>query len=131
MENQEWGRFRNFPGNIVKDEEEEGALRTAKRRKDRRKTIWADGSRLDNGKVGAVAVWRRRPTSRRLDRTTHGGHLPPGTQADWTGRRFHLGDNKEVFDAGAYAIYQALRVFDARSESSTACTVFFRFDRSA
>ena len=46
-----------------------------------------------------------------------------GPQAGWTGRRFHLG-NKRVFDAEVYAIYQALRLFDARNKSDAAYTVF-------
>ena len=42
----------------------------------------------------------------------------------WTGRRFHLGDNKEVFDAEVFAIYQALRIFEARQQSGEEYTVF-------
>lgn len=30
----------------------------------------------------------------------------------WAGRRYHLGTNKEAFNAEAYAIYQALRILD-------------------
>ena len=54
-------------------------------------TIWTDGSRLDSGSVGAACTWRT-----------------PG------GRRFHLGNNKEVFDAEVYAIHQALSAMDQR-----------------
>ena len=39
------------------------------------------------------------------------------TREGSTGRRFHLGDNKEVFDAETFAIYQALRVLDLREET--------------
>ena len=42
----------------------------------------------------------------------------------WTGRRFHLGTNKEVFDAEVYAIYQALRIFEERGQSGEKYTVF-------
>ena len=42
----------------------------------------------------------------------------------WTERRYHLGNNKEVFGAEVYAIYQALCLFDARSESNNAYPVF-------
>ena len=42
----------------------------------------------------------------------------------WTGRRFHLGDNKEVFDAEVFAIYQALRIFEARQQSGEEYIVF-------
>ena len=36
---------------------------------------------------------------------------------EWQGSRFYLGNNKEVFDTEVFAIYQALRVFEARQES--------------
>ena len=55
-------------------------------------TIWADVSRLDNGNVGAAYCWK--------------------TPSGWTGRRFHLGTNNEVFGAEVYAIYQALSIID-------------------
>ena len=42
--------------------------------------------------MGAACVWR--------------------TQEGWTGRRFHLGNNKEVLDAEVFAIYQALRAIE-------------------
>ena len=51
-------------------------------------TIWTDGSRLDSGKVGAACVWK--------------------TREGWTGKRFHLGDNKEVFDAEVFAICSSI-----------------------
>ena len=35
----------------------------------------------------------------------------------WTVRRFHLGQNKEVFDTELYALYQATKIFDEREES--------------
>ena len=35
----------------------------------------------------------------------------------WTGRRFHLGNNKEVFDAEVYAIYQALSIMGRCQET--------------
>ena len=45
----------------------------------------------------------------------------------WTGRRFHLGTNKEVFDTEAFAIYQALKVFEAEGGSGRNFTVFSDF----
>ena len=42
----------------------------------------------------------------------------------WTGRRFQLGTNKEVFDAEVFAIWQALRVLERRNESGRSYTVF-------
>lgn len=46
--------------------------------------------------------------------------LPGG----WTGRRYHLGNNKEVFDAETYAILRALKIFDRRQESGRSYTIF-------
>ena len=37
---------------------------------------------------------------------------------------FHLGDNKEVFDAEVFAIYQALRVFESRGRFGRRFAVF-------
>ena len=42
----------------------------------------------------------------------------------WTGRRFHPGNNKEVFDAETFAIYQALRVLDLRQKTGRKYAVF-------
>ena len=67
-------------------------------------TIWTDRPRLECGRVGAACVWR-----------TTGG---------WDGLCFHLGDNKEVFDAEVHAIYQALEVLDRRQESGRRYTIF-------
>ena len=63
------------------------------------------GPRLEDGVVGAACVWR----------STEGG---------WTGRRFQLGKNKEVFDAEVFAIWQALRALEQRKESGRRYTVF-------
>ena len=41
-----------------------------------------------------------------------------------TGRCFHLGNNKEAFDAEVYAIYQALSIIDRKQESGHWYTVF-------
>ena len=68
-------------------------------------TIWTDGSRLGNGRVGAACAWRTRERS-------------------WEDKRFHLGDNKEVFDAEVFAIYQALRTFESRGRSGRRFAVF-------
>lgn len=68
-----------------------------------RDIVWTDGSQKDSGGVGAAVVWQ-----------TPGG---------WAGRRYRLGSNKEVFDAGTYAIYQALRTLGQRQESGHRYTV--------
>jgi ribonuclease HI len=49
--------------------------------------IWTDGSRDQNGNVGAAIVWQERN--------------------EWTGLKYRLGRNKEVFDAKLYAILRA------------------------
>ena len=82
MERQEWSRRLAFPGEIAIDSRAEAleiASRPDRRTWTREDTIWTDGSRLDSGKVGAACVWE--------------------TPSGWTGHRFHLGTNKEVFDA--------------------------------
>ena len=37
-------------------------------------------------------------------------------QEGWTGRCYHLGRNKEVFDAEVFAIYRALSIIEQRQE---------------
>ena len=72
-------------------EKRESALITAKEWKGP-DTVWTDRSRQESGAVGAACVWR--------------------TQEGRTVRRFHLGNNKEAFDAEVFAIYQALRAIE-------------------
>ena len=55
-EKQEWEEGRRFGGMVVVEMKEE-ALRTA-REWDRPDTVWTDGSRQENGAVGAACVWR-------------------------------------------------------------------------
>ena len=60
---------------------------------------------------------------------TNGSRIESGacvcqSPSGWTGRRFYLGTNKEVFDAETFAIYQALRVLDRRQESGHRYTIF-------
>ena len=69
----------------------------------KRGTIRTDGSRLDSGAVGAC-TWQ--------------------TSEGWTGRRFHLGNNKEAFDAEDFAIYQALKIFEERCQPGEKYTIF-------
>ena len=67
-------------------------------------TIWTDGSRLENERVGAAIAFRRRVSWKEL-----------GT---------YLGRNKEVFDAELFAIGQALEEFEGRKESNREYTIF-------
>ena len=85
-------------------EKKEEALRTAKEWS-RPDTVWTDGSRQEDGAVGAACVWR----------SPEGG---------WTGRRFQLGKNKEVFDAEVFAVWQALRALEQRNERDREYTIF-------
>ena len=57
--------------------------------------------------MGAACVWRS-----------------PGEEGGWTGRRFQLGKNKEVFDAEVFAVWQALRALEQRNEHGREYTVF-------
>ena len=67
-------------------------------------TIWIDGSRLESWAIGAACAWQ--------------------TSEGWDGRRFHLGTNKKVFDAEAFAIYQTLKIFEARGQPGERYTIF-------
>ena len=67
-------------------------------------TVWTDWSRLESRRVGAAFVWR-----------SAGG---------WSRRRFHLGTNKEVFDAEVFAIYQALLWFEGLQGAGRRFTIF-------
>lgn len=66
--------------------------------------MWTDGSRLQNGRVGAAVVWWGKDT--------------------WTGRGSYLGSNKEVFDSEVFAILRAVRFLQERKESGKTYTVF-------
>ena len=63
-----------------------------------------DGSRQEDGAVGAACVWR----------SPEGG---------WIGRRFQLSKNKGVFDAEVFAVRQALRALEQRSEHGREYTI--------
>ena len=64
---------------------------------------WTPGSTI-YGRVGAACAWR--------------------TWEGWTGRRFHLYSNNEVFGAKVFAIYQTLRACRATQESNRRYTIF-------
>ena len=85
MEPQVWEEGKTFPGSVTIDDK--GPAKETAQNWRRSGTIWTDGSRLDSGAIGAACAWQM--------------------EEGWTGRRFHLGTNKEVFDAEIYAIYQA------------------------
>ena len=60
--------------------------------------------------------------TRRLART--GAAVAWKEGESWGGRSFHLGTNKEVFDAEVFAILQATKAFDQRNESNVGYTIF-------
>ena len=103
-EKQEWEEGRRFGGTIIVEKKEE-ALKTAKEWNGP-DTVWTDGSRQEDSAVGAACVWRSPDRGR------------------WTGRRFQLGKNKEVFDAEVFAVWQALRALEQRSEHGREYTIF-------
>ena len=104
-EKQEWDEGRRFGGRIVVEKKEE-ALRTAKGWS-RPDMVCADESRQEDGAVGTACVWRS-----------------SGEEGGWTGRRFQLGINKEVFDAEVFPVWQALRALGQRNERDREYTIF-------
>ena len=64
-------------------------------------SLWTDGSRLEDGRVGAAAVYKDR------DR--------------WRSHKFGLGSNKEVFDAELYGIAEGLRIAQRLSQRREGC----------
>ena len=51
---------------------------------------------------------------------TGAAYHPLRKEAGKTGRRFHLGDSTQVFDAKVYVIYQALWSFESQDKHDTA-----------
>ena len=93
--------MRAFPESFTIDDK--GPAKETAQNWRRAGTVWTDGSRLGSRALGAACAWQ--------------------TEEGWTGKRFHLGTNKEVFDAEVYAIYQALRIFEERQQSGWKYTV--------
>ena len=69
-----------------------------------RDTVWTDSSRFDSGEVGSACLWR--------------------DGEGWKGSRYHLGTNKEVFDAEVFAIFQALKACERGQFSDRRYTIF-------
>ena len=66
-------------------------------------SITADKGCQTSVQAGAACVWE-----------TPGG---------WTGHRYHLGSNKEVFDAEVFAVYRALSIIEQRQERGRQYTI--------
>ena len=103
VEEQRWDTLRLFQGRVCVNRKEEG-LRTAREWKDLSRTVWADRSRLENGRVGAAVAWWK-----------NGG---------WAGGGTYLGTNKEVFGAEVFAILRAVRLLNEQGEEGQDYTVF-------
>ena len=87
-----WARHRAFPG-CIQIEERKTAYRTAKEWTDRKNSAWTDGSRLEDGAVGAAVAWweeEGRPPPW-VGPVTGRAYTPGWREAGWTGRRYHLG----------------------------------------
>ena len=100
---QVWDTLREFQGEVFVDSKEE-ALRTAQEWTDLEQAVWTDGSRLDNGRVGAAWVWMQ--------------------NGEWKEHGIFLGTNKEVFDAEVYAICEAIKLLDGRGETEQSYVIF-------
>ena len=95
--------FKALKGMVIVENKEE-ALRAAKEWEDQSGTIWTDGSRLEDGAVGAALAFK------------DGGR--------WVKRGTYLGKNKEVFDAEVFAIMRAVRLLDERKKRGQDYVVF-------
>lgn len=73
-----------------------------------------DGSRLEDGIVGAVAVcWREEGVEPPWIGQASGRRYTPGQrEAGWINRRYPLGKGKEIFDAELYDLYRAAKIVD-------------------
>ena len=100
---QVWDSLREFQGEVIVEQKED-TLRVAQEWRDLERTVWTDGSRLEDGRVGAAWAWWQ------------GG--------EWRGDGSFLGTNKEVFDAEVYALLRAIRLLSDREETGADYTVF-------
>ena len=100
-----WEEFREIRAEVIIDRKEE-ALRTAKEWTERNQinTLWTDGSRLENERVGAAITFRR--------------------EGRWVNHGWYLGKNKEFFDAEVFTIGQDLEELNEREERDTEYMIF-------
>ena len=59
-------------------------------------------------------------STRKWNITRHPARRP----SEWTGRKFHLGKNKEVFYAEVFALLQVLKISLQRNETGRNYTIF-------
>jgi ribonuclease HI len=109
-------------------EAEEEALATAREWQSDDQTAWTDGSRLENGGVGAAVCWME-PADPHPEEWEGPGTVTryrPGPRDErWTGSSWHLGvGRKEVFDAELFALHRAVQRFNRRGEHGANYTIF-------
>ena len=102
---QKWEEFRELRAEVHVEKKEE-ALRIAKEwpEANQKDTIWTDGSRLEDKRVGSAVAFR--------------------SGSGWEQQGTYLGRNKEVFDAEVFAVGQALHVLNRRGEKGREYTIF-------
>ena len=142
-----------FPGEVVvpaegrrSEDKEEGtkhAVDEARKMSGDMDTIWTDGSRLENGRVGAGIAWfekgeettGRIEVARRDIRTAgqrrEGGRTYHGrcrslvrAGAGWRSSGFGLGGGHEAYDAEVAALVYGLIQLHGRAERGRAYTIF-------
>ena len=79
-------RHQRLRGEVIIDDNQDGEDRN---QEEQLLVVWTDGSRNEDARVGAAAVYKHNDK--------------------WHTLRLHLGTNKEVFDAELYALGMALR----------------------
>ena len=102
---QRWEEFREIRATVYVERKEE-ALRVAREWTDenQKDTVWTDGSRLENERVGCAVAFKK--------------------EGSWKEIGLYLGRNKEVFDAEVFAIGQALEELEGRREWDRRYTIF-------
>ena len=80
------GRHQRLRGEVIIEDNQDGEDRN---QDEHLLIVWTDGSRNEDARVGAAAVYKQKEK--------------------WNTVRRHLGTNKEVFDAELYALGMALR----------------------
>jgi hypothetical protein len=99
-----------FKGGIIVDNPENAKQIGVGSRGDGR-TVWINGSRMDDGNVGCAVV-------RRI-----AGEIGNSIEGwNWVG--YHLGPGDEVFGAELYATLKATRRFTISKECNKNCTIF-------
>ena len=81
-------------------------------------------SSLEGESTFAAAVGPINPNTTRPGRAFRPPYRPRRVPDGRKGQRFHLGKNKEAFDAELFAIHRSMKVFLERQETWVAYTIF-------